>query len=225
VGGEARSRLQHLPQCAIIPPKLADASRTAKFSDFLGAGIADFGDRPSGRKLIILSLSELGWLSFQSQHNGPQHNGNMKVKTFYIRLSDEHRDSDQNTISDFLENVRVRKTCAHFIEETPSRWSILVFYDSLNAAQSTTQLNKHRVLSVDELTEDEKTVYRVLKQWRYDKANELNVPGFMICHNTELMTIAKRKPASLEELCEIYGFGAHKIARFGDDILAVLDSI
>ena len=47
----------------------------------------------------------------------------------------------------------------------------------------------------------------------------------MVWHNTELMTIAKVKPQSLDELSNIKGFGGQKIAKFGDDILALLNSI
>ncbi len=43
--------------------------------------------------------------------------------------------------------------------------------------------------------------------------------------NTELMTVAKIKPESLDDLLKIKGFGEQKIAKIGDDILAVLCSI
>jgi superfamily II DNA helicase RecQ len=47
----------------------------------------------------------------------------------------------------------------------------------------------------------------------------------MVCHNTELLTIAKIKPQTLDELSKIKGFGGRKIAKFGYDIIAVLNSI
>ena len=75
------------------------------------------------------------------------------------------------------------------------------------------------------MTEDEKRIFLVLKQWRQDKGTQLNIPNFMVCHNTELLTIAKYKPQTLEELMKIKGFGDNKISKFGDDILALLNSI
>lgn len=41
------------------------------------------------------------------------------------------------------------------------------------------------------------------------------------------MTIAKIKPQSLDELSKVKGFvsGGQKIAKYGDDIIAVLNSI
>ena len=75
------------------------------------------------------------------------------------------------------------------------------------------------------MTEDEKKIFEVFKQWRQDKATQMNVPNFVICHNTELMTIAKLKPQTLEDLLKIKGFGEQKITKFGDDILALLNSI
>lgn len=41
----------------------------------------------------------------------------------------------------------------------------------------------------------------------------------------ELITIAKVKPQSLDELSKIKGFGGQKISKFGDDIIALLNSI
>jgi len=47
----------------------------------------------------------------------------------------------------------------------------------------------------------------------------------MICHNIELVTIAKEKPTKVEDLNKIKGFGKRKIAKFGDDIISLLNSI
>lgn len=47
----------------------------------------------------------------------------------------------------------------------------------------------------------------------------------MVCHNTELMTVAKVRPQTLGDFLYIKGFGEQKIAKFGEDIIAVLNSI
>lgn len=47
----------------------------------------------------------------------------------------------------------------------------------------------------------------------------------MVCHNTKLMRIAKVKPQTLDELSNIKGFGGQKILKFGDDIIALMNSI
>jgi|SRR5690554_4174769 superfamily II DNA helicase RecQ len=146
----------------------------------------------------------------------------MKVKVFHIRLTKENLQSDQETLNSFMENVSVKKTATELINGQVAFWSILVFYDDQKNEKSS---DKIAITDFSELTDDEKKIFEVFKQWRQDKATQMNVPNFVVCHNTELMTIAKLKPQTLEELMKIKGFGEHKIAKFGDDILALLNSI
>lgn len=47
----------------------------------------------------------------------------------------------------------------------------------------------------------------------------------MICHNSELIDLAMFKPTTLDELQQIKGFGKQKAARFGDDILSILNAV
>lgn len=149
----------------------------------------------------------------------------MKVKVFHLRLSKDNLQDDQDNLNNFLDNVTVKKTSAELIPGQPNFWSILVFYDDQKTEKIEKQSDRLVVKSETELTSDEKKVFGILKQWRLDTANYLNVPSFIICHNTELMTVAKTKPQTLDDLSRIKGFGGQKIAKFGADILAVLNSI
>lgn len=150
----------------------------------------------------------------------------MKVKVFHIRLTKENLQSDQDNLNEFLDSVIVKKTTTELINGQTIFWSILVFYDDQkNKKQEKSSSDKLSITDENELTEDEKRIFLVLKQWRQDKGTQLNIPNFMVCHNTELLTIAKYKPQTLEELMKIKGFGDNKISKFGDDILALLNSI
>ena len=151
----------------------------------------------------------------------------MKIKHFYIRLNKENLQIDQDTLNSFLDNVVVKKTVTELINGQPNFWSILVFYDEQKADRQDKNSEKVAVTSETELTAEEKNIYDVLREWRQDKASELNVPNYVVAHNTELMTIAKIKPQSLDELSKVKGFvsGGRKIAKYGDDIIAVLNSI
>jgi superfamily II DNA helicase RecQ len=149
----------------------------------------------------------------------------MKVKVFHIRLTKENLQTDQETLNSFMESVTVKKTATELINGQTIFWSILVFYDDQKPDKITKSSDKIVVTDFSELTEDEKKIFEVFKQWRQDKATQMNVPNFVICHNTELMTIAKLKPQTLEDLLKIKGFGEQKITKFGDDILALLNSI
>lgn len=149
----------------------------------------------------------------------------MKVKVFHIRLTKENLQTDQDELNEFLDSVTIKKTSTQLISGQPNFWSILVFYDDQKVEKAEIHSDKISVTSDSELTKDENKIYGILKQWCSDKASELSLPSFMICHNTELMTVAKIKPQTLDELLKIKGFGEHKISNFGDDILAVLNSI
>lgn len=146
----------------------------------------------------------------------------MKIKTFQIRLTNDFWQSDQDFLNEFMDDVIVKKTSTQLIIGQINYWSILVFYEDQKTEK---QSDKFAVTSDTELTADEKRIYDTLKQWRLDKARELNIPRFMVCHNTELMTVAKVKPQTLDDLIKIKGFGEHKISKLGDEILAVLNSI
>ena len=148
----------------------------------------------------------------------------MKVKVFHIRLTKEHLETDQEIINNFLENVTVLKTVSELISGQTNFWSILTFYDEKEKDKREKTSNK---ISYDatELTVEEKEYFECLRLWRQDKAEHLGIPSFMICHNTELITIAKEKPRKVEDLYKIKGFGERKIAKFGDDIIALLNSI
>ena len=58
-----------------------------------------------------------------------------------------------------------------------------------------------------------------LKEWRKNKAEKLGTKAFLIMHDSTLLEIAEKKPLTLEELRDIKGLAANKIAKFGEEIL------
>jgi superfamily II DNA helicase RecQ len=144
---------------------------------------------------------------------------------FHIRLTKENLQADQDILNRFLDNVIVKKTATELVTGQTNFWSILVFYEDKKIENNDKTADKISITNQQELSDEENRVFTILKQWRQDKANQLNVPNFMICHNTELMTIAKVKPQNLDELSKIKGFGEQKIAKFGEEIIALLNSI
>lgn len=151
----------------------------------------------------------------------------MKVKHFYLRLSQQYLQIDQESLNNFLENVIVKKTVTELIDEQLKFWSILVFYEEQNNQLNAKKPDKISITNENELSEEEKKIYTVLKQWRQDKASKLNVPNYVVAHNAELISIAKVKPQNIDELVKIKGFtrNGRKISKYGDDIIAVLNSI
>ena len=142
----------------------------------------------------------------------------MKVKAFKIRLGEEFLPADQETVNDFLGTVNVKKTSTELVHG--QYWSLLAFYDEGGATPSKVFLPSEK-----ELTDEEKRIYEALKQWRFDKASVLGLPAYLISSNGELITIAKVKPQSIDDLAKIRGYGGQKIAKYGEEIIALLNSV
>jgi ATP-dependent DNA helicase RecQ len=64
--------------------------------------------------------------------------------------------------------------------------------------------------------------FEALRGWRSAEARAQGVPPYVIFHDSVLRDIAAGRPASLDELAQIKGVGASKLARYGAGVLAVL---
>lgn len=146
----------------------------------------------------------------------------MQIKHFYIRLDEAYLEADQELLNNFILDKIVKKSTTQFLEIAGNKcWSILVFYES-EQESSSSSANKI-IYTIEQLNEEEVLIYETLRQWRYNKAQENEVELYMICTNSELITIAKAKPRNQEELMQVKGFGPKKSASYGEDIFAVLE--
>ena len=142
----------------------------------------------------------------------------MNIKVFNIRLDKGHCQEDQNKMNDFLDSVEIKLTSTNFVTTSSvDFWSAVVFYE----AKKVRKINQDEM----ELTYKEKEIYSALKKWRSSKAQLLVLPHYMICHNSQLISIAIKRPQTLEDFKTIKGFGENKIANFGEDIISLLNAI
>jgi superfamily II DNA helicase RecQ len=149
----------------------------------------------------------------------------MNLKLFNTRLAPETAPGDQQAINAFMDSVSVKKTSTQFVPGNPDYWSILVFYEDYNAnGAKAKEAEKQPVISEADLNETERNIYAALRLWRKDRATEINLPEFMVCHNATLMLVAREKPHDLLGLSKIKGLGDQKITRYGDDIIAILNA-
>jgi DNA helicase-2/ATP-dependent DNA helicase PcrA len=65
-------------------------------------------------------------------------------------------------------------------------------------------------------------LYAALKRWRLQRATADDLPAYVVFHNATLAEIAGRRPRDLTELGAVPGVGPTKLARYGDEVLAVL---
>lgn len=70
----------------------------------------------------------------------------------------------------------------------------------------------------------EATIER-LRSWRLERAREREVPAYVIFTDATMEALADALPGDPEELLAITGIGPDKLARYGDDLLALLDDV
>ncbi|WP_433649823.1 DNA helicase RecQ [Micromonospora zamorensis] len=75
---------------------------------------------------------------------------------------------------------------------------------------------------VVELTPAAASLFERLRGWRATTAKEQGVPAYVIFHDATLRQIASDAPGSLAELSGVSGVGENKLAKYGEQILAVL---
>jgi DNA helicase-2/ATP-dependent DNA helicase PcrA len=64
-----------------------------------------------------------------------------------------------------------------------------------------------------------------LKTWRRERAKADGVPAYVIAHDTTLGAIVDARPRTTAELRRVRGMGETKLARYGDEILAVVGTV
>ena len=61
-----------------------------------------------------------------------------------------------------------------------------------------------------------------LREWRRNTAREVGIAAFLVLHDTTLDAVCAAKPATLQALRSVSGFGDKKVERYGREILDAL---
>ncbi len=69
---------------------------------------------------------------------------------------------------------------------------------------------------------ENKAFYNRLKTWRNQKADELNLPVYMVLPLKSMAHLADVLPSSMKELKTIHGFGTRKLKQFGVEVLELV---
>ena len=64
-------------------------------------------------------------------------------------------------------------------------------------------------------------IIKELKKWRKRKAEDLNIPSYIIFGDKTLLDLAAKKPKSKAELLNVYGIGKAKAEEFGNSIIQI----
>ena len=65
------------------------------------------------------------------------------------------------------------------------------------------------------------TLWGALRAWRLEEARRQELPPYVIFHDTTLIEVARRRPASLAALADIPGIGRSKLDRYGTALLSI----
>ena len=68
-------------------------------------------------------------------------------------------------------------------------------------------------------------IIKALKAWRRRKADDMNVPPYVIFGDKTLYDIAAKKPSDRASLLRVYGIGEAKAEQFGKSIIAVIEDV
>lgn len=74
------------------------------------------------------------------------------------------------------------------------------------------------------LANKDTALWEAMREKRKQLANAQDVPPFMIFHDATLMKMIEVQPSNQQQLLAISGIGEKKLALYGDDFLAVLES-
>ena len=66
-------------------------------------------------------------------------------------------------------------------------------------------------------------LFERLRSWRGEKAREQKVPAYVVLHNSHLEEISANKPRTIQELGSIKGVGLRRAARYGEELLALVN--
>src|ERR1700676_217080 len=143
-------------------------------------------------------------------------------------------------IRNFVESTscRHRQICVHF-GETP-KWSTCNACDVCSGAPGwmpATPVTKRKPAESKVVTVETKAVAQPapieaksdlrehLREWRWGISRELNVPAYVVMHDTTLDELCKARPATLAELRRVSGFGDRNVGGHGPQILEALKNL
>lgn len=69
------------------------------------------------------------------------------------------------------------------------------------------------------LSPEQQVRFEALRRWRKAKAQELDVPAFVVFSDQTLRQVAIKNPQSTHDLESVHGIGETKIERFGSDLI------
>ena len=137
---------------------------------------------------------------------------------------------EETSLNQFIHQHRVVKTEKRFIEcGLESFWAYQIQYEGKAAQAPSGQVKKGKkgaqIDYKDVLSEEDFILYVKLKEWRKQRANELDVELYAIFTNAQLAEIAEKKCQKLKDVKAIAGVGETRIENHSEALLEFVKSL
>lgn len=150
----------------------------------------------------------------------------MKIKTFEISLVPGQRERDEEAVNAFMSSVEILDLETALL---PARnaWAAALFYEQTGTPAKPAPKKSDKIAFEPdcELTDQERERYDALRLWRNERARDLGYDAYMVAANSALLTVAKCAVECPDDLLKIKGFGPRKVELYGEEIVALLNSV
>lgn len=151
-------------------------------------------------------------------------NADSLIYELYIKLSLFGIIDKDFSLKEFLvkKNKLLVQDQKKFIDHYQSKNNVPYARKKLNEAKEPDELvEKDKAINTSsEIVNQE--LYDTIREWRYNKSKELEVPIFMVLTQVSLVQISNNLPKTEKELLQIKGIGKKKVEQFGGEILEMV---
>lgn len=158
-------------------------------------------------------------------------NGHDKISTW--RIGTEYNKREWMELTDLLidEGLIMKSGEYNVLEVTPAGKRFLAARSELmlpmrpevNVVSNSSRAKKISAEKPAANDTQAETIVQNLKAWRKRKADDLNVPPYVIFGDKTLLDLAAKKPKSRQDLLNVYGIGRAKAEEFGRSILQIIE--
>ncbi|MCK9311401.1 MAG: HRDC domain-containing protein, partial [Bacteroidales bacterium] len=130
------------------------------------------------------------------------------------------RKSLKDALEKLTEETELKFAC---LDACKSGFSIKTYMES-RANASIQKKPKHNSKSSVDISYEilNPELFILIKQWRNEKSQELNMPVYLILPQKAIMELSTKLPQTPAELKAVKGFGDKKVQRFGAELLEII---
>jgi superfamily II DNA helicase RecQ len=149
----------------------------------------------------------------------------MKIRFFTIDILDASR--QQSELNAFLASHKVLAISRELVRlEDRAYWSFCIEYAESTSAPVTDSPDKKPKVDYKELLPDDQfEQFSRLRVVRKEIAEREDVPVYNVLTNAQMAEIVQNRVNTREGLIAVKGVGESRVKRFGDDLLACLQSL